>query len=401
MSGSWVPGADRSGFGLTNLPYGVVRRRGAHPRCAVRIGDFALDLGRLVDAALLDLPAGTFAGTTLNRFLELGPAVWAATRRRLTDLLTEGAPEAAAVGDALVALGDVEVVMPVAVGDFVDGYASLEHATNLGRIFRPDGAPLLANWRHLPVAYHGRAGTVVPSTTPIRRPQGQRPPDAPGARPTFGPERQLDVEVELGFVTGAGPALGRPIEIRDVADHVFGVVLLNDWSARELQRWEYQPLGPFTGKSFATSISPWMVPLDALAGRRVAGPVQEPEPLPYLRTPEPWGLDVDLELELNGTVVSRVNARGLYWNVAQLLAQATVSGATVAAGDLFATGTISGQGPASQGSLVELTWGGRQPLRLEDGTQRTFLEDGDVVVIRGAAGAVSFGSVRGRVEPAR
>ena len=274
-------------------------------------------------------------------------------------------------------------------GDYVDCYSSLEHATTVGRLFRPDAEdPLPAAWRHLPIAYHGRAGTVVASGTPVRRPHGVRGPgDA-------GPERMLDFELEVGFL--CGPAPGR-LTVEQAPEHVLGVVLVNDWSARELQRFEYQPLGPFLAKSFATSISSWVVPLDALAPARADGPPQDPEPVPHLRRGEPWGLDLELEAELNGTVVTRVNARGLYWTFAQQLAHVTSNGATLRAGDLVASGTVSGFEPGTQGCLLEATRAGTQPLRLDDGTTRTFLEDGDRVVLRGRAGDVDLGGVDGTI----
>ena len=414
-SGTWVPGADGFGFGIENLPYGVIRPRGGRPRPAVRIGDHALDLAAVADAGLLSgvsgLPVDAFRQPTLNAFAEVGRSVWSATRARLIELLSATNDELRVrPGRALLALDSVEVVMPVAIGDYVDGYTSLEHASNVGRMFRPDGDPLTPNWRHMPIAYHGRAGTVVVSDTPIRRPRGQRAPFAPGDRPTFGPERRLDIELELGFVTGSGPPLGHPIPASATADHIFGFVLANDWSAREIQRWEYQPLGPFLGKSFATSISPWIVPLEALEPLRVEGRQQEPGPLDYLRVDEPRALDLALEIGLipaggdTETIISRTNARGLYWSAAQLLAHATVNGATVRAGDLFASGTISGPDPGSYGSLLELSWGGRDPLRLDGGAERTFLEDGDTVVMRGVGDRdglhISFGEVRGTVLPA-
>jgi fumarylacetoacetase len=294
----------------------------------------------------------------------------------------------------------VRVHLPFEVGDYVDFYSSLEHATNLGRLFRPDAEPLLPNWRHLPVAYHGRAGTVVVSGTPVVRPCGQaKAPD--DADPGFGPSSRLDLELELGFVVGVGSEHGRPIPLAAFREHVFGVVLVNDWSARDLQAWEYQPLGPFLGKSFATSISTWVTPLALLEDRFVSGPEQEPEPLPYLRTTGDWGLDVDLEVELSGTVVARTNARGLYWTMPQQLAHATVNGASVRTGDLFASGTISGPDRGTEGSLIELTGNGAHPLRLGDGSTRTFLEDGDEVVLRGRAGEIELGEVRGTILPAR
>jgi fumarylacetoacetase len=407
VTGSWVPGADGSGFGLGNLPYGVVRGAGEPGRPSVRIGEHALDLAALAHAGLLGVPEGTFDAPTLNRFLELGRSAWTPTRRRLAELLSAGSPHAGRAGEALRPLAGLEPLLPVAVGDYVDFYSSIEHATNLGRMLRPDADPLMPNWRHLPVGYHGRAGTVVVSGTPVRRPLGQRAPTEPGGGPSFGPERRLDIEVELGFVTGPGPPLGTPIAARDAVDHILGFVIVNDWSAREIQRWEYQPLGPFLGKSFATSISPWIVPLDALAAARVRGPAQDPPPLDYLRVDEPWALDVELETTLipagsdTETAISRTNARHLYWSAAQQLAHATVNGATVAAGDLFASGTISGAQPGMFGSLIEITWNGRDPLRLTGGGERTFLEDGDTIVIRGRSGSVSFAEVRGRIEPAR
>jgi fumarylacetoacetase len=405
---SWVPGADGSGFGLENLPLGAVAVAGAPPRVAARIGAYALPLAPLVDAGLLADPgAGALAAPVLNPLLALGRPAWSALRARLTELLRAGAAERERVVPELVPLERAEVRLPVAIGDYVDFYSSIEHATNLGRMFRPDAEPLLPNWRHLPVGYHGRAGTVVVSGTPVGRPLGQLPPSEPGGAPRFGPSERLDVELELGFVTGPGNPLGTPIAAGAVREHVFGFVLVNDWSARDVQRWEYVPLGPFLGKSFATSISPWVVPLEALEPFRVPAPAQEPEPLPYLRTDEDWGLDVALEIALapaggEETVVARTNARGLYWTVPHQLAHATVNGASARPGDLFASGTISGAEPGSYGSLIELTWGGRDPLELAGGQRRTFLADGDTVVLRGAAGGgrVAFGEVRGTIAPA-
>src|SRR5829696_6997286 len=407
--GSWVEGADGSGFGLENLPYGAVAldadpARPARP--AVRIGDHALVLEPLAEAGLLGaLPPGVLAGPVLNPFLALGRPAWSATRARLTELLREDAPEREAAAAALVPLADVEVRLPIAIGDYVDFYSSIEHASNVGRIFRPDAEPLLPNWRHLPVGYHGRASSVVVSGTPVRRPSGQLPPAEPGGAPRFGPTERLDIELELGFVTGPGNALGSSIGAARAREHIFGFVLVNDWSARDVQRWEYVPLGPFLGKSFATSVSPWIVPLDALEAHRVPARVQDPEPLHYLRTDEDWALDVALEIALapeggEETVISRTNACGLYWTAPQQLAHATVNGTNVRPGDLYASGTISGSEPGTAGSLLELTWGGRDPLELAGGARRRFLADGDTVTLRGAAGEVSFGEVAGTIAPA-
>ena len=402
---SWVEGAAGSGFGLENLPYGVVARAGTPPRPAVRVGDHALVLEPLADAGLLpDLPRGTFAAETLNAFLALGRPAWAATRARLAELLRADAADRDRAEVALVPLRDTELRMPVAVGDYVDFYSSIEHASNLGRMFRPDAEPLLPNWRHLPVGYHGRAGTVVVSGTPVKRPRGQLPPAEEGAAPRFGPSERLDVELELGFVTGPGNPLGTAIATADAREHIFGFVLVNDWSARDIQRWEYVPLGPFLGKSFATSIAPWIVPLEALEPHRVPAPPQDPAPADYLRTDEDWALDVELEIALTPaggveTVVARTNARRLYWTAPQQLAHATVNGATARPGDLFASGTISGPDPGTYGSLIELTWAGRDPLELAGGERRTFLRDGDTVALRGRAGAVSLGEVAGTILP--
>ncbi|HEX4692029.1 MAG TPA: fumarylacetoacetase [Solirubrobacteraceae bacterium] len=381
---SWVP-EGTPGFGPANLPYGAVAPPGGAARVAVRIGDHALLLEPLATAGLLDdvpVPRAALASPVLNGLMACVPEAWAALRARLQELLADPDDRAGAAG-ALVALADLDVRMPVAIGDYVDFYSSLEHATNVGRLFRPDGDPLPPNWRHLPIGYHGRAGTVVVSGTAVRRPCGQLGPGE------FGATRALDLELELGVLSGGpGSSLGVPIPIEEAARHAFGFVLVNDWSARDIQRWEYQPLGPFLAKSFATSISPWVVPLAALEPFRVPGPTQDPEPLPYLRTSEDWALDVALEVEVAGEVVSRANARGLYWNVAQQLAHATVNGAVVRPGDLFASGTISGPEPGTEGSLLELG--------------RGFLADGDEVVLRGWCGEreVSFGEVAGRILPA-
>jgi fumarylacetoacetase len=383
-----------TGFGPEHLPYGVFRRAGEAPRVGARLGDGVLDLAALATDGPLDEDPALFAQPSLNAFMAAGRDTCARVREALREL-TAG-PDAE---PATVALDEVELLLPVAVRDYVDFYSSLEHATNVGRLFRPDAEPLPANWRHLPVGYHGRAGTVVASGTPIRRPRGQRREPGDEA-PAFGPSVRLDIELELGFVVGVPSALGEPVTVDRALDHVFGVLLVNDWSARDLQAWEYQPLGPFLAKSFATSVAAWVTPLDAILDRRVAAPAQEPAPLPYLRE-EPWALDLDLEVELNGTVVARTNARHLYWSAAQQLAHMTVNGASLSVGDLFASGTISGPQRGQRGSLLELSWNGAEPIELADGSTRTFLQDGDEVVLRGRGGdALALGEVRGRIEPA-
>jgi fumarylacetoacetase len=371
------------GFGLDHLPYGVYSLGAGAPRVGVRLGDSVLDVATVRPE--LDRP-------TLDDFLALGPAAWAETRATIAQL---------AAADALAAtpLADVRLALPFTVGDYVDFYASLDHASNVGRIFRPDQEPLLPNWRHLPVGYHGRAGTVVVSGTPVVRPCGQlKSPheDAPG----YGPSRRLDIEAEVGFVVGVGSERGSRIAVDQLADHVFGVVGLNDWSARDIQAWEYVPLGPFLGKSFATSVSAWVTPLAALEAAWCDLPRQEPAPLDYLRGGR--GLDIEVEVVVNGEVLSRPPFRTMYWSPAQMLAHLTVNGASTRPGDLFASGTISGPEPDTRGSLLELSWGGREPL--PDG--RTFLDDGDEVTLRYSApgtdgGRIALGEVTGRIEPAR
>jgi fumarylacetoacetase len=396
----WPELAPDEPFGPTNLPYGVFVPAGGEPRIGVRLGDRVLDLAGLEAAGLLDA-GGALGRPNLDALLAAGHPMWTSVRARLRDLVDTPAHRDQVAAHLWHAVDEVELRLPFSVADYVDFYSSEHHAANLGRILRPGQPPLLPNWRHLPVGYHGRAGTVVLTGTPIVRPSGQRLP--PGAdTPTFGPSTRLDIEAELGFVVGRGSRLGVGVPVDDFAEHVFGAVLVNDWSARDIQAWEYQPLGPFLGKSFATSISAWVVPLDALAPARVPAPVQDPPVLAYLTETDRYGYDVRLEVDWNATVVSRPPFRCLYWTPAQQLAHLTVNGARLRTGDLFASGTVSGPGADEVGSFIELTQGGAAPVRLADGRTRTFLEDGDTVVIRGwapgAGGAViGFGEVRGTV----
>jgi fumarylacetoacetase len=379
-----------NGFGLDHLPFGVFSVADGPRRVGVRYDDEE-------GSWILDVHAETgqpeFAQPTLNALMALGPEVWRQTRDEVRGLIEGGAEP--------LPLEEVTLHLPIEVADYVDFYCSLDHASNVGKIFRPDSEPLTPNWRHLPIGYHGRAGTVVVSGTPVTRPSGQRKaPDEPA--PTYGPSRRLDIEAELGFVVGAPSELGAAVPFTGLADHVFGVTGLNDWSARDIQAWEYVPLGPFLGKSFATSISPWVTPLAALDAAWVELPEQDPQPLPYLGPGATRGLDIDVEIELNGEVVSRPPYRTMYWSPAQMLAHLTVNGASLRTGDLFASGTISGPGPDQRGSFLELSWGGREPFA----GGHTFLEDGDEVVIRYSApgtsgGRLTLGEVAGRVEPAR
>jgi fumarylacetoacetase len=396
---TWVDGADGSLFDVDNLPYGVFSLAGDEPRVGVRIGDLVLDLSPVAAAEMLDAHH-VFQERSLNALMAEGRQVRESVRRWITGLLTDET-ERDLVEPHLVPVAEVTMHLPVEVADYVDFYASLEHATNLGKIFRPGQEPLLPNWRHLPVGYHGRAGTIVSSGTPVVRPSGQRKASADDG-PTYGPSVRLDIEAELGFVVGTPSELGTPVPYGAFADHVFGVVGLNDWSARDIQAWEYVPLGPFLGKSFATSISQWVTPLEALDAAWVDLPGQDPTPLPYLGPGDVQGLDIDLEVVLNGEVVSRPSYRTMYWSPAQMLAHLTVNGASLRTGDLYASGTISGSERDQRGSFLELSWGGTEPF----GAGRTFLEDGDEVVLRYTApgtggGRIALGEVSGTIEPAR
>ncbi|MEV0728751.1 fumarylacetoacetase [Polymorphospora sp. NPDC050346] len=398
---SWVDGAAGSPYGVHNLPYGVFRPADGRARIGVRIADLVLDLDG-AEAAELILAGGALREPVLNQFLTLGRPQWTAVRSRIVELLTDD-DHRAAVEPLLVPLAEVELLLPVAVGDYVDFYSSEHHAANVGQIFRPGQPPLLPNWKHLPIGYHGRAGTVVVSDTPVVRPSGQRgTPDGP----VFGPSRRLDIEAEVGFVVGVPSELGEPVPVDRFTDHVFGIVLVNDWSARDIQAWEYQPLGPFLGKSFATSVSAWVTPLEALADAWVPAPAQDPAVLDYLADVPHLGLDLRLTVDWNGTTVSRPPFATMYWTPAQQLAHLTVNGASVRAGDLFASGTVSGPDRLQTGSFLELTWGGSEPVQLDDGTSRTFLEDGDSVTVTATAPGpngttVALGEVRGTVRPAR
>ncbi len=414
-SATWLDLPPDHPFGVAHLPYGVFSTPGTTPRVGVRVGEHVLDASAV---ALLggdpgDGPhlASVWNTGSLNAFLALGRPAWRTARDWLVEVLTDDAHRAR-VTPHLLPLAEVRLHLPVAVADYVDFYASEHHATNVGRLFRPDSAPLTPNWKHLPIGYHGRSGTVVVSGTDIVRPSGQvKPRDAD--RPVFGPSARLDIEAELGFVVGAATPLGHPVPVAEAGDHLFGVTLLNDWSARDIQAWEYVPLGPFLGKSFATSVSAWVTPLDALAAARIALPGQNPQPLPHLRG-EPtddgagtaYGLDIHYEVVWNGTVVSRPEYRDMYWSPAQMLAHLTSNGASLRDGDLFGSGTVSGPTAGSRGCFLELTWGGAEPVTLAGGARRTFLEDGDTVTLRGWApgpgGArIGLAEVSGTIRPAR
>lgn len=403
---TWLDLPDDHLFGIDNLPYGVFSTEAGSTRVGVRIGEQVLDLPAAAVAAGMESGAVWQAGS-LNPFLAHGAEAWRSAREWITEILTNDCYRDV-VEPHLLDLAEVTMHLPIAVGDYVDFYASEHHATNVGRIFRPDSEPLTPNWKHLPIGYHGRSGTVVVSGTDIVRPSGQRKPPTADA-PTFGPSGRLDIEAELGFIVGGTTDLGEPVPIADTHDHLFGVVILNDWSARDLQAWEYVPLGPFLGKSFATSISPWVVTMDALRAARIPLPGQDPQPLDYLRGDDPsdvYGLDIAYEVEWNGTVVSHPSYRDMYWSPTQMLTHMTVNGATVRSGDLFGSGTISGPEKDSRGCFLELTWSGQEPVTLDDGSERTFLEDGDTVVLRATAvgpdgSRIGLGECAGTIAPAR
>jgi fumarylacetoacetase len=385
------------------LPYGSFTT--PHEPGRLRVG-VRLDgprAGRVLDLtaagpALVGRHAGLFLGGTLDPLLAAGPTVWHEVRESLLAAWDTADERFTVPADA------VTLHLPWTVGDYVDFYASEHHAANLGRLFRPDSDPLTPNWKHLPIGYHGRSGTVVVSGTPVRRPRGQR--RTPDGEVVFGPSTRLDMEVEFGFVVGAGSRLGESVPQAAFADHVLGVCLVNDWSARDIQAWEYVPLGPFLGKSFATSVSPWVVPLAALESARVAPPPRDVPLQAYLDDRgSRWGLDVAFQVHLNGHPVSRPPLASMYWTGAQMLAHLTVNGASVRPGDLYASGTVSGPEPGQWGSFIELTRGGREPLTLPDRTTRTFLEDGDEVVVSAVApgpdgAVVDLGSVAGTIVPA-
>jgi fumarylacetoacetase len=404
QAAAWLGIAPDHPFGLATLPYGsyTAAHHAEEFRIGVAIGDGVLDLTTASDR-LVPGRAHLFSSGSLDDFMAAGDGAWAQMRAEITRWLTEEHFRPA-IEDLVLPAGTVELRLPFTVADYVDFYASEHHATNVGRIFRPDAEPLALNWKHLPVGYHGRAGSVIVSGTPVRRPCGQSRP--PGADlPVYGPCEQLDFEAELGFVVGAHSHLGEPVPVERFAEHVFGLCLVNDWSARDIQRWESVPLGPFLGKSFATSISPWIVPLAALEHARIRPPSRDEKQVWYLVETADWGLDMDFEVRLNGHLVARPPYATMHWSPAQMLAHLTANGAALRTGDLYASGTVSGPEHGERGSLIELAWNGKQPLTLPDGSVRSWLEDGDEITISATApgpdGArIGLGTVTGRILPA-
>ncbi|MGD8451136.1 MAG: fumarylacetoacetase [Phycisphaerae bacterium] len=423
---SFVPVGADSDFPIQNLPYGVFRRQTDQvPHAGVRIGDFVLDLKRLehdgLFRGLLGADERLFAEPSLNRFMAQGVEVWSDVRAAISELLRADNPtlrdNEAMRQRVLVPIEQVELLLPVEIGDYTDFYSSKYHAHNVGVMFRGADNALMPNYVWLPVGYHGRASSVVLSGTPVHRPCGQTRPDDK-APPVFGPSHMLDFELEMGFFTGPGNPLGRSIPIERAEDHIFGLTLVNDWSARDVQKWEYVPLGPFLGKNFATTVSPWIVPLEALEPFRCAGPAQDPAPLDYLRLPpsvtaaEPqYAYDIRLEVSLTTEktntphVICRSNFRHLYWTMVQQLAHHSAGGCNLRPGDLLASGTISGPTPESFGSMLELAWRGERPLTLPSGEQRRALEDGDTIIMRawceGEGYRLGFGECTGRVLRAK
>lgn len=413
MLKSWLEIAEDSDFSIHNLPFGVFSPRGRHRRVGIAIGDHVLDLSILARRFDIGAPASVFNRSKLNRFVSLGPTAWRAVRQKVQHLLRAETPDLRDDRElrdqCLIPMAETRPAMPFVIGDYVDFYSSEQHATNVGSMFRPDN-PLMPNWKHLPVGYNGRASSVVVSGTKFHCPLGQTKPDSADA-PIFGPTRALDFELEVGFFTGKNNPLGKRISTAQAREFVFGLVLVNDWSARDIQKWEYQPLGPFLAKSFATTISPWVVTLDALEPFFVEPPKQDPEVLPYLRCDEKWAIDMELEVWLKSAQmtrpqrISKTNFRHMYWTIPQQLAHQTVNGTNVRVGDLYASGTVSGDSTDSYGSMLELAWRGERPITLEEtGEQRSFLHDGDSVILRGWCQGdgyrVGFGECEGTVLPA-
>lgn len=413
---TWLTVPENSDFPIQNIPFGVFLRKDESLCIGSRIGDTAIDLGALHQLGYLngiDLPNGIFLENTLNAFIDLGKETNRAVRNRIAEIFDDS-NESLRDNDkdreaVLVPISDIEMVLPVEIGDYTDFYSSKEHATNVGTMFRDPNNALLPNWLHIPVGYHGRASSIVVSGTDVRRPLGQTLP-ADSDTPVFGPSRLLDFEMEMGFITRTANELGEHITTEDAEDYIFGMVLFNDWSARDIQKWEYVPLGPFLAKNFASSMSPWIVTLDALEPFRTAGPAQDPAPLPYLQFNGEHSFDIALEVAIrpqaeNETTVCRTNFKYMYWNMAQQLAHHTVNGCNVRAGDLLASGTISGPTPDSYGSMLEITWRGTKPVKMNDGSERKFIQDGDTVIMRGHCMGnsvrIGFGEVTGKVLPAR
>lgn len=412
---SWVEIPHGSDFPIQNLPFGIFKTEYLSPVAGVAIGDFILDLVYLHENGFLDglgLPSGVFNQKYLNEFFSLGRKKVGVVRERISELLHHDNEEmrdnAGAKEIALVPASESQMLLPIHINNYTDFYSSEDHATHVGAMFRDPKSALLPNWKHMPVGYHGRVSSIVISGTPIHRPKGQiKLQDV--ALPAFSATRKLDFELEMAFITSSNTVLGKPIPVKEAEEHIIGFVLFNDWSARDIQQWEYVPLGPFLGKNFGSTISPWIVTLDALEPFRTEGPPQIPHVLPYLAFEGKRNFDVQLEVLVAGqkseaATVCRTNFKYMYWNAAQQLAHHTVNGCNIQVGDLYASGTISGPTPGSYGSMLELAWNGQKPLRLPDGSERQYLEDGDAVIMRGHAEKngvrIGFGDCTGEILPA-
>ena len=413
---SWVKTEENSDFPIQNLPFGIIRKRNNECTVAVAIGDYVIDMTELNALGFLNelnLAETVFKTNYLNTYLSLGKTVWTRVRNRISELLRFDSQELQnnqeAIDKVLILSSEVEMQMPIQVGDYTDFYSSIEHATNVGTMFRDPSNALLPNWKHLPVGYHGRSSSIILSGENIHRPKGQTKADDT-ENPSFGPTRLLDFELEMAFITGNGNSLGDTIPIENAEDHIFGLVLFNDWSARDIQKWEYVPLGPFLAKNFASSISPWVVTLDALEPFRVEGPIQDPEVLPYLKYDGNKNYDINLEVIIqpeNGeeNIVCKSNFKYMYWNMCQQLSHQTVNGCNVNPGDMYGSGTISGPTPDSYGSMLELAWKGTKPITLSNGTERKFINDGDTVTMKGYCNKngskIGFGKVSTQVLPTK
>ncbi len=412
---TWLTVPENSDFPIQNIPFGVFLTREDIITIGTRIGDTAVDLGALHQLGYFEgipLTEDIFLQDTLNDFISDGKKTWRAVRNRISEIfdITNNALQAQEEHKKIILfpIEEVEMQLPVQIGDYTDFYSSREHATNVGTMFRDPDKALLPNWLHIPVGYHGRSSTIIPSGTPIRRPKGQTLPKGTDS-PVFGPSKRIDFELEMAFITTDANVLGEPISVAEAEEYIFGMVVFNDWSARDIQKWEYVPLGPFLAKNFASSISPWIVTMDALEPFRVASPVQEPTPLPYLQLNGPGSFDIHLEVALAPentapTTVSKSNFKYMYWTMAQQLAHHTVNGCIVNSGDLMGSGTISGPTPDSYGSMLELAWQGTKPIKLEGGEERTFIEDNDTVIMTGYCEKdglrIGFGEVSTKLLPA-
>ena len=413
---SFINYPQNSDFSIHNIPFGVAVFNREYIACCTRIGDLVIDLATLFDYGFFDeiegLNENVFEAYTLNEFIELGKPVTNAVRLKIQELLLEGSSlshDEKTIEECFYDLDKVQMMMPLHVQNYTDFYSSIEHATNVGKMFRDPANALLPNWKHLPVGYHGRASSIVVSGINFHRPKGQMKP-ADAEKPIFGASKQLDFELEMAFVLNKNTEIGESISTQEAEDAIFGMVIFNDWSARDIQSWEYVPLGPFLGKNFCSSISPWVVTLEALEPFRTASPKQEPEVLDYLKFEGDKNFDINLEVYLqpeNGeeNLICKSNYKYMYWNMTQQLAHHTINGCNVEVGDLYASGTISGSEPNSFGSMLELTWRGQNPLKLSDGTERKFIEDHDSIIMRGFSEKdgirVGFGEVRGKVLPAK